>query len=187
MDLLLNKPKIFEWQVSLIFFVINDTKLSSHMAQISEYINSSNKKMHSYGHMGKMIVNLINKKFKNNNNSTCYLNYIQKLLFMSIVDTPKKYVSNVNRKVDKIKIRTSLIKSSSTLFSCSIRAMYNRVYCDKNKRLMLKSFIPAINKSIFPNKNDENIFSYQWITCLDWKSPSYNTLTQCKRLIFCQN
>ena len=48
MNLLLNKSKSFELQVSLLFFVINDTELSSHMAQISEHINSSNQKKYSY-------------------------------------------------------------------------------------------------------------------------------------------
>ena len=63
-DLLLNKSNIFEWKVSLLFFVINDKKLSSSMAQISEHINSSNHKIHSYDQVGKMIVNLSNKKTK---------------------------------------------------------------------------------------------------------------------------
>ena len=56
--------------------------------------------------MVEMIVNLSNKKCKNNNNSTGHLNHIQKLLVISIVDTPEKDASNVDRKVDKIKIRT---------------------------------------------------------------------------------
>ena len=78
---------------------------------------------------------------------------------MSIVDTPENYVSNVDKKLDKRKVRTSSIKSSSALFSCSIRAMYNRVYCDKNKHLTLKSYIPGVNTSVFPNKRYEYIFS----------------------------
>ena len=41
--------------------------------------------------------------------------------------------------------------------------MYNRVHSDQNKRLMLKSFIPAINTSIFPKKYHENIFSEKLI------------------------
>ena len=48
----------------IIFLIINDTKLSSHMAQISDNINSSNHKIHSHTQMGKMIVNLSNKKCK---------------------------------------------------------------------------------------------------------------------------
>ena len=62
LDLLLNKSNIFEWEVSLLFFAINDTKLSSNMAHISEHINSSDQKIHSYDNMGKIIVNLSNKK-----------------------------------------------------------------------------------------------------------------------------
>ena len=73
------------------------------MDQISEHINSSNQKIHSYDQMVKMIVNLSNKIFKNNNNSTGHPNHIQKLLLMSIVDTPEKDVSNVDRKVYNIK------------------------------------------------------------------------------------
>ena len=41
LDLLLNKLNSFQWPISFLFFVINDTKLSSHMYQISEHINSS--------------------------------------------------------------------------------------------------------------------------------------------------
>ena len=36
--------------------------------------------------------------------------------------------------------------------------MYNIVHRYQNKRLMLKSFIPAINASIFPKNHYENIF-----------------------------
>ena len=37
--------------------------------------------------------------------------------------------------------------------------MYNRLHCAQNNHLMLKSFIPAINKSNFPKKHYENNFS----------------------------
>ena len=57
---------------------------------------------------------------------------------MSIVDTPVKDVPNVDSKLDKRKIHTSLINSSSKLFSCSIRAMYNRVHRAQNQLLVLK-------------------------------------------------
>ena len=151
--------------------------------------NSSNHKIHSYGQIGQMIVNLINKKCKNNNKSTGHLNQIQISLLMSIFDTPEKYVSNVDRQSYKRKMHTLLIKSSSTLFSCSIRAIYNRVHRAQNQCLMLKSFIPAINKSIFPKNIMKISFlkTHQWITCLDWKSPSCNTFPQRKRLIIHQN
>ena len=98
----------------IVIFFINDTKLSSHMAQISEHINSLKK--HSYNNMGKMIFNLSNNKCENNKNSTGHINYIQISLLLSIVDTPEKDISNVDRKLDKRKIRTSLIKSPSKLF-----------------------------------------------------------------------
>ena len=78
---------------------------------------------------------------------------------MSTVDTPEKDVSNVDRKLDKIKICISLIKSSSILFSCSIISMYNRFHHAQNQRLKLKLFIPEINTSIFSKKHYENIFS----------------------------
>ena len=94
--------------------------------------------------MGKMVFYLINKKYQNNNNSTGHLNNIKKSLLMSIVDIHEKDVSNVYRKLDKRKIRTLLIKSSSKLFSCSIRAMYNRVHSAQNLCLVLKSFIPQV-------------------------------------------
>ena len=51
---------------------------------------------------------------------------------MRIVDTPEKNVSNIDRKLDKRKVRTFSINSSSTLFFCSIRAMYNRVHFSQN-------------------------------------------------------
>ena len=49
---------------------------------------------------------------------------------MSIFDTPEKYLSNVDRKSDMRKVRTSSVNSSSTLFPFSIRAMYNIVNRD---------------------------------------------------------
>ena len=61
----------------IVIFVINDTELSAHMSRISEHINSSNKNIHSHYQMDKMIVNLSNEKFKNNNNSTGHINHIQ--------------------------------------------------------------------------------------------------------------
>ena len=110
-----------------------------------------------------MIVNLGNNKCENNNNSKCHINNIQKSLLMSIIDTPEKDVSNIYRKLDNIKIRASSINSSSELFSFLIRATYYRVHPAKNKGLMLKPFIPAINKSIFPKKQYENILSEKLI------------------------
>ena len=78
---------------------------------------------------------------------------------MSIFDTHENNVSRIDSKLDKIKVSTYSVNSSSIWFSCSICEMYNRVYRAQNQRLLLKSYIPAINKSIFPKKNYENIFS----------------------------
>ena len=74
--LVLNKSKSFNGQVSLLFFVLNKKKLSSHMDQISEKFNSSNHKTHSCDQMIKMIVNLGSKKGENNNNSSPQLIYL---------------------------------------------------------------------------------------------------------------
>ena len=81
-DLSLNKSKIFECQVSLLFLFLNDKKLSPHIDQISEHINYSNQKIYYHDQMIKVIVKLGIKKCKNNNNSTCQLNYIQNFLSM---------------------------------------------------------------------------------------------------------
>ena len=97
------------------------------MDQISEHINSSNHKIHSYDKMSKMIVNLGSKKCENNENSLPHLTLLQNLLLMRIVDTPEKGFLNVVSKFDMRKVRKYSVNSSSTLFSCSMPAMYNRV------------------------------------------------------------
>ena len=89
--LVLNKLKSFKCQVSLLFFVLNKNKLSSHMDQIREKIYSSNHKTHSYDQMIKMIVNLGSKKVEDNNKSSTQLTRLQSLLLMSISNTPEKY------------------------------------------------------------------------------------------------
>ena len=61
--------------------------------------------------MRKLIFNLGSKKCENNNNSTCQLNPLQNSLLISIIDTPENGVSNVDRKIDKRKVRTSLMNS----------------------------------------------------------------------------
>ena len=50
---------------------------------------------------------------------------------MSVVDTPEKDLSNVDGKSYMRKVITSSVNLSSTLFSCSIHSMYNRVNRDK--------------------------------------------------------
>ena len=59
----------------IAIFVLNDKKLSSHMAQISEHINSPNHNICSCDKIIKIIVNLDSKNFENNNNFT-YIPYL---------------------------------------------------------------------------------------------------------------
>ena len=75
------------------------------------------KYIYSYDHMGRMIVNFSNKKCENKNNSTEHLNHIYIYIFLnSILYTPENGVSNDGSKLDKIKVRTSSINSSSKIF-----------------------------------------------------------------------
>ena len=131
MNLLLNKPKIFVYQVSLLFFVLTDKIFSSHTDQISEHMNLSNHKIHSHNKMREIIVNLGGKKFENNNNSICQLSCLQNSLLMSIVNSSEKDLWNAYRKSNMRRVQKSSVKSSSTLFSFSILAMYNIVHCAK--------------------------------------------------------
>ena len=94
--------------------------------------------------MIKMIVNLISKKHDDNDNSYPQIFCLQHSLLMRIVHTHEKDLSNAEGEVVTRKVRISLVKSCSTLFSCSVREMYNIVYHDQRKRLMLKSYIPGI-------------------------------------------
>ena len=68
LDLLLNKPFVFNGRYQCYFF-LNGNKLSLHMAQISEHINYSNWKKYSYDQTRKLIINLGSEKGKNNDNS----------------------------------------------------------------------------------------------------------------------
>ena len=60
------------------------------MAKISEHLNYTHHKIHSYDKNRKMIFNFGNKKGENNNNSFPQLTRPQNSLLMSIVDTPEK-------------------------------------------------------------------------------------------------
>ena len=61
------------------------------------------------------------------------------------------------------KIRTSSVKSSSTFFSCSICAIYNRLSCDKKQFLMFNSYLPGVNTSNNPRRHYDNIFSQKLV------------------------
>ena len=119
------------------------------MDQITEPNNSPNNKINSYDKMRETIFNLVSKKCLNNNNSTSQFSRQQNLLLMSIFDTHEKDLSNVDQKLDTMKVLTSSVRSPSTLFSFSMIAMYNILNCAKKQRLMLKSYIPGINTSSF--------------------------------------
>ena len=113
------------------------------MDQFSEHVNSSNHKIYSRDQMRKNIVNLGSKKYKKN--SAFQLNHLQNHLLLSIFDTPENDLTRVDRKSDMRKVRVYLINSSSILFFCSIRAMYDRVNIAQNKILVSKSYIPGVN------------------------------------------
>ena len=78
---------------------------------------------------------------------------------MSIVGTPENYLSNIDSKSDMRKLCTYSMEPSSILFNGSIRKMQNIFHCDQKKCLMLESYIPVINTSIFLKKHNENISS----------------------------
>ena len=60
--------------------------------------------------------NLGSKKIYNNYNSSLQLSRLHASLLMSIVETPKKYLYNVEVKSDTGKIITSSVNLSSKLF-----------------------------------------------------------------------
>ena len=98
-------------------------------------------------------------KCEDNNNSTFQINHLQNSSFISIFDTPEKGVSKIDRKLYRIKIGTSSINSSSTLFYFQHVQIYNRFHSAQNKHLMLNSCISGMNTSALPKKHYENIFS----------------------------
>ena len=99
MGLLLSKSKSFEWQILLLFFVLGDKKLSSHIDQISEQINYSNQKIHSYNKIINMIVNLGSKKGKKNDNSSPQITCLYNSSLMSIVETLENNLSKVDSEI----------------------------------------------------------------------------------------
>ena len=109
MGLLLKKSKSFEWNLLLLFFVLNDNELSSHMSQINEYINSSNLKKY-YNKVSKMIVKLVINKGKNKDNTYPQLIRLHNSLLMSIFDTSENYLSNVEGRYDIRKVCRSSVK-----------------------------------------------------------------------------
>ena len=142
----------------IVIFVLNDSKLSSHMFHISQYINSSNKKIHSYDQMNNMIIDLGSNKCENNNKSTRQLNHLQNQLLKIIVETPENDVLNVDMKLDKRKILTSSIKSSSALFYCPIHAMYNIINPDLKNVSCWSHILLGLIHQFYQNKILKIIF-----------------------------
>ena len=64
---------------------------------------------------------------------------------MSILDTPEKYLSNVEGKSYTSKGFISSLNSYLTLFSRSVCAIYYKGYRTQKKSLVLKLCIPGIN------------------------------------------
>ena len=94
---------------------------------------------------------------------------VQILLLLSIVDTPEKDLPNVDWKPDMIKVRTSSVNSSSTLFSWWIHEMHNIVNSAQKQLFVLNSYLPGINKSILPKRHYDNIYSEKLVNILhDW-------------------
>ena len=80
---------------------------------------------------------------------TTQLTHIHNALLMSIVDNHK----NFEGKYDRSKVRTSSVNLSSTLFSCSIHAMYNRLNRANKQHIMFKSNITGMNSLIVPKRH----------------------------------
>ena len=85
LNLLLKKSNILNGRYHCYFLF----PMSSHMSQIIEHMNSSNRKMHSYYQTSKIIVNSGSKKGENNDNPSLQLNHPKNSLLMSIVHTPE--------------------------------------------------------------------------------------------------
>ena len=88
------------------------------MDQVSENINYTNHKIHSYDQMRIMVVNLGGKKVDDYKKSSTKLSCPQNSLLMIIVDTTEKGLYNVEGKSDTSKVRTYSLKSISTIFAC---------------------------------------------------------------------
>ena len=87
---------------------------------------------------------------------------------MSIFDTHKKDLSNVDWKYDMRKVCASSVNSSSTLFFCSISVMYNRFNSAQKQRFILKSYIPGTDKLIDPKIHYEYFFENIVNKVHDW-------------------
>ena len=71
---------------------------------------------------------------------------------MKCFDTPEQDLSNFEGIEMTRKVRTYSVNSSSTLFSCSVCSIYNRVNLDQRKGLMIKPYIHGIGLLIGPKR-----------------------------------
>ena len=112
------------------------------MAQISEHMNKSNHKIHSYCQISKMIANIGSKKGENNIPplANCELTRLHISIQMIIVNNPEKCLSNIYGKYDTIKSHKDSVESSTSLLYCLILTMNNRVNHTQKRRLMLKPY-----------------------------------------------
>ena len=89
-------------------------------------------------------MNLGSNKGDRNDDSSPKITGLQSSLLMIIVDNLEKDVSQSKGNTLTRKLRKDYVKSSSSLFSCSIHDIYTRVNCDQKKCLMLKPYITRV-------------------------------------------
>ena len=89
-------------------------------------------------------MNLVKNKGDKNDDSSPKITHILVKLLMIIIDTPEKDLYNGDGREVTRKVRKYSVKWYLTLFLCSIRAIYNRVYRAQNPHLVVKLYIPGI-------------------------------------------
>ena len=80
------------------------------MDKISEQINFTNNKIHSYDKTRKIIVNLGSKKCDNSDNYSHKISHIQNSLLMSIFETNDKDLYDTGGKENTRKVRKYSVK-----------------------------------------------------------------------------
>ena len=88
--------------------------------------------------MIKMIIKISRKKGNRNYFSSTEITHINNTLLIRVFETPEKYLSHGEEKSVTRKVSTYSVKSYSTVFSCSLHAMHNRVYHAQKQGIMLK-------------------------------------------------
>ena len=108
------------------------------MDQLNQHINSPNHKILYYDLMSKIIVKLGINIFNRNYKSSLKLIDLHRSLLMIISGPPEKDVPFGEVKFLTSKLCTYYVKSSSSLFLCSICSMCNRFNISQNQCIMLK-------------------------------------------------